>query len=45
MLVNPKVKIYTEMDAVILEVEDEGTVIKVDITEKALEVIKEINNG
>lgn len=45
MSVNPKLNIFNEMGCVILEVEDEDTVIKIDITEKVLEVIDEINNG
>lgn len=45
MLVNPRLNIFNEMGSVILEIEDEDAVIKVDITEKVLEVIDEINNG
>ncbi|QPK89829.1 hypothetical protein IEN91_05165 [Bacillus velezensis] len=45
MLVNPRLNIFNEMGSVILEIEDEDTVLKVDITEKVLEVIDEINNG
>ncbi|MED1125458.1 hypothetical protein [Bacillus atrophaeus] len=44
MLADPKVKIFNEMDGVILEIEDEGTLAKVDITERVFEVVGEINN-
>lgn len=45
MLVNPIIRIHKEADMVVLEVEDEGAAIKVNITEKVLEVLDEINNG
>ena len=43
MLVQPKVKMYIESDVIILEVEDEGTVIKIDYTDKVLSLVEELN--
>jgi hypothetical protein len=43
MLKDPKVKLFNEMDRIILEVEDEGSLIKVDINDKVLSLIKETN--
>jgi hypothetical protein len=42
MLTQPKVRMFVEMDAIVLEVEDEGTMIKVDFTDKILELVDEL---
>jgi hypothetical protein len=44
MLVNPKIRVFNEANAIVVEVEDEGTLIKVDITDKALSILEEIEN-
>ena len=43
MLKEPKVKLFNELDRIILEVEDEGTIIKVDVHDIVLSLIKETN--
>jgi hypothetical protein len=44
MLTQPKVRMFIEMDAIILEVEDEGTMIKVDFTDKILKLVDELKS-
>jgi antitoxin component of MazEF toxin-antitoxin module len=43
MLKEPKVRLFNELDHIILEVEDEGTQIKVDIHDKVLSLLTEIS--
>lgn len=44
MLVNPRLKFFNESESIILEVEDEGTLIKVDVTDEVLSLVKKRNS-
>jgi hypothetical protein len=43
MLKEPKIRLFNELDRIILEVEDEGTLIKVDVNDKVLSLLTEIS--
>jgi hypothetical protein len=43
MLKEPKIRLFNELDRIILEVEDEGSLIKVDVNDKVLSLLTEIS--
>ena len=42
MLKNPNVRFYTELDTAILEIEDEGSVIKLEVTDEIISILDEL---